>query len=82
MCSTVHLIVFQCSKVDLIVKEVSTVDYSEVHSNTFFFNRPGVARAVLHSPPSLINRLTKSSFVEIYSNHHNFQTVRARDLKF
>ena len=46
------------------------------------FNRPGVAGAVLQTPPSLINRFIDSSFVEISSNHHNFQTVRARDLKF
>ena len=45
-------------------------------------NRPGVAGAVLQTPPWLTNSVGQSSFVEISSNHHNFQTVRARDLRF
>ena len=46
------------------------------------FNRPGVAGAVLQSPPSLIKTLIKSWFVEIYSKYCYSQTIRARELKF
>ena len=49
------------------------------------FNRPGVAGAVLQSPPLLINSLTDSltdPLVQISSKHCQSQTRRARELKF
>ena len=49
------------------------------------FNRPGVAGAVLQSPPSLINSLIHSftdALVQISSKHCQSQTGRARELKF
>ena len=49
-------------------------------------NRPGVAGAVLQTPPLLINSVSQSvsqsSFVEISSAQLHSQTVRARDFKF
>ena len=46
------------------------------------FNRFGVAGAVLQSPPSLINSLSRWPFSFKPSKHHYTQTVRARELKF
>ena len=45
-------------------------------------NRPGVAGAVLQSPPLLTYLLIKSAFSSRYSQHHKSQTVRAGQLKF
>ena len=51
-----------------------------------FTFRPGVAmlfyKHLRHCTDSLINSLTHSSFVEIFSEHLHSQTVRARELKF
>ena len=44
-------------------------------------NRPGVAGAVLQTALSLC-KVTNSWFVEIYSKHCQYQTGRARKLKF
>ena len=38
-------------------------------------NRPGVAGAVLQTPPSFIDLVSQSSFVEISSKHFQSQTV-------
>ena len=45
------------------------------------FNRPGVAGAVIKTPPSLIDSVSQSSFSSKYSKHQNSQTVKARDRK-
>ena len=45
------------------------------------FNRPGVARAVLQSPPLLIHSLSHPSF-QISSKHCQSETGRGRELKF
>ena len=50
--------------------------------NYFIFNRPGVAGAVLQTASSLIKWVSQSSFSSRYSQHHDSQTVRARELKF
>ena len=44
-------------------------------------NRPGVAGPVVQTPPSLINEGCQSSFSSKSSTNHNFQSIRARDLK-
>ena len=49
---------------------------------SMFFNRPGVAGAVLQTPFWLIHSLTNSSFSSKYSRHLHSQTVWARDLEF
>ena len=47
------------------------------------FTRPGVAEAVLQTPPSFNNSLiAHSSFVNLSSKQGISQTVRARELKF
>ena len=47
------------------------------------FNRPGVAKAVLQIPLSLIHSfMSESSFLKISSKHCLSQTVIARELKF
>ena len=46
-----------------------------------FFNRPGVAGAVLQTAWSF-NQVTNRWFVEINSKHCQSQTRRARELKF
>ena len=46
------------------------------------FNRPGVGGTVLRTPLSLINGLTKSSFLQMLPVHLHSQTVSARELKF
>ena len=51
------------------------------NSMCFIFNRP-VKPGLFYKHMSLINLFGDSSFVEISSNNHNFQTVKARDLKF
>ena len=51
-----------------------------VYSN--LFNRPGVAGAVLQTPPLLINSLIMSSFCSESSRHCLSQTVKARELNF
>ena len=51
------------------------------YCKTCIFNRPGVARAVLQSPPWLINSVTHP-LVKISSKHSQSQTGRARVLKF
>ena len=53
----------------------------KVDLSRLFFNRPCVARAVLQTPLSLINKVTQSSCVEISSNHCLSQTVGAIELK-
>ena len=53
--------------------------------NVHFIDRPGVAGAVLQTALSLIDSFIRSvghPFVEISSEHHNSQTVRARDVTF
>ena len=60
------------------VVKVSSFSYQIV-------NRPGVAGAVLQSPPSLINsliHLLSDPLVKISSKHTQSQTGRARELKF
>ena len=54
-----------------------------IHSTikNLVFNRPNVAGAVLHTPLSLINSLTDSSFSSKSSRHLHLLTVWARDLK-
>ena len=52
------------------------------HMSYVFFNRPGVAGALLQTPPSLINSVIQWWFVEIYSKWYNSQTIRAKELKF
>ena len=43
-----------------------------------FINRPGVAGAVLQTPPLLINySLSYLSFVKIYEIHLHYKTIRA-----
>ena len=44
------------------------------------FNRPGVARAVLQSPPLHIDSIIHP-LVQIFSKHCQSQTGRARELK-
>ena len=44
-------------------------------------NRPGVARPVLQSPPSFINKLGHP-LIKISSKYYQSQTGKARDLKF
>ena len=46
------------------------------------FNRPGVAGAILQTPPSLINYLIESPFSPKPSKHHYTQTMRDRELTF
>ena len=45
------------------------------------FNRPGVAGAVLQSPPSLMRHWLSDPLVQIYSKQCQSQTGRARELK-
>ena len=42
-------------------------------------NRPGVARAVLQTPPSLIKSESESSISSKYSKQHTTQTIRAME---
>ena len=44
-----------------------------------FFNSIG---SVLKTPPWFADWLSQSSFSSIFSKHHNYQSVRARELKF
>ena len=46
------------------------------------FKRPGVAGAVLQSPPLLINSFGRWSFLSESSRHCRCQTVRAGELQF
>ena len=51
----------------------------------YIFKRPGVAGAVLQSPPLLIDSLINSlinPLVQISSKHFQFQTQKTRKLKF
>ena len=58
---------------------------SAAHSDSFSisFNRLNVAKAVLQTLSLLIHYLIESVILSSkFSKHHNFQTVRDRDLKF
>ena len=44
--------------------------------------RPGVARAVLQTPLSLIDSVSQSSFSSQSSRYQKSQTIKARELKF
>ena len=46
------------------------------------FNKPGIAGAVLQTPPSLGYSLSHRSFFSKPSKHHYTQTLWARELKF
>ena len=50
--------------------------------NIYIFNKPGVDRAVLQTPFSLIHSLSNWAFPSKPSKHHYTQTVRARKRKF
>ena len=53
--------------------------------DSIIFNRPGVAGAVLQSPQWLIDWMIDSlthPLVQISSKHSQYQTGRARELKF
>ena len=46
------------------------------------FNRAGVAGTVLQTPPSPIKWVGQQSFSSRSSKHHNYQSVKARQLTF
>ena len=70
----------QSSRLDKILPphKIYSRNYGLTHS---VINRPGVAGAVLQSPPSLINSVS-DPLVKISSKHSQSQTGRARVLKF
>ena len=44
-------------------------------------NRPGVARAILQTPPPFINSFIKRSFSSNLQKKHKSQTIGSRDMK-
>ena len=78
-CAVAHVCLGNCI---IQHKKLNIINlYCFIDSLYYIFNRPGVAGAVLETPPSLIDRVSKQSFSSKSSKHHKFQTITARHLK-
>ena len=80
---TIHNLVSACLQINenRMVGPTSLSITFHVQDMTVVINRPGVAGAVLQSPPSLTDYLSHP-LVQISSEHCQSQTRRARELKF